>query len=175
MQQLRGVWDSKHLQLKPATQAVVAELVEIEKALGSRGFVGHDSEDKHLSYLTNNDVAYWVITPKNKQLMIGYVILQGLKGTLRNGSVELKRIALTERNQGYGQEIIELIKDISFNHLEAHRLWLAVFDNNDRAIHVYKREGFSVEGTLRECVRVEDDFASLVILSMLEPEYRAAS
>lgn len=168
---MKSVWETANLLLKPATQAVISDIVDIEKKLKSEGFFGGDSEDKHLTYLDNPDVAYWIITTKRHQL-IGYIILQGLRKTARHGSIELKRMALTETNQGFGGEVMDIIKKIAFEHFEAHRLWLDVFEHNERALHVYKREGFKVEGVLRDCIRENDSYISLVILSLLEPEYR---
>jgi diamine N-acetyltransferase len=46
-----------------------------------------------------------------------------------------------------------------------------VMDHNQRARALYESEGFHVEGTLRECVRVDGDFHSLIVLSMLRREY----
>jgi len=167
-------YETRHLQLKPATQGIISEVIEIEKQAGNAGFSGRDSEDKHLTYLTDNDVAYWVITPKNKPQIIGYVILKGLRRTFHHGSIELKRIALTETDQGYGQEILNQIKKIVFEELNAHRLWVTFYDHNERALHVYQREGFKQEGTLRESIKLPDDsYANLVVLSMLESEYKA--
>lgn len=170
---MKTSWETTNLLLKPATQGVISDIVEIEKRLKSEGFFGGDSEDKHLTYLDNPDVAYWIITTKRNQL-IGYIILQGLRKTARHGSVELKRMALTETNQGFGGEVMDMIKKIVFDHFEAHRLWLDVYAHNERAVHVYKRSGFIVEGTLRECIRKNDEFISLVIMSILEAEYRAS-
>lgn len=166
-------WETQNLLLKPATQGVIADIVEIEKKLKTAGFVASDSEDKHLGYLSNPDVVYWTVHTKRNQL-IGYIILRGLLRTARHGSIELKRMGLTETNQGLGGEVMDLLKRIVFDHFKAHRLWLDVYAHNERALHVYKREGFTVEGTLRDCLRENDSFISLVILAMLEPEYRSS-
>ena len=44
---------------------------------------------------------------------------------------------------------------------------------NTRALALYESEGFVEEGRLRESVRAGDGYESLVVMSMLEVEYRA--
>ena len=58
-----------------------------------------------------------------------------------------------------------------FERLNVHRLWLDVFETNQRARNLYESAGFQVEGTLRECLRTGEGFASLVVMSMLSSEY----
>jgi diamine N-acetyltransferase len=65
-----------------------------------------------------------------------------------------------------------LVKRAAFERFGTHRLWFDVMTHNQRARHVYQAEGFVEEGTMRECMKVGDKFVSLVIMSMLEDEYR---
>lgn len=103
---------------------------------------------------------------------IGYLILRGLDTPDR--CVELKRINVAERGRGLGRETLRLLKKLVFEDLRAHRLWLDVMAHNERACHLYLSEGFRPEGAMREAVRVGDRFVDLVLLSILEDEYRAA-
>jgi RimJ/RimL family protein N-acetyltransferase len=59
-----------------------------------------------------------------------------------------------------------------FDELSAHRIWLDVFPHNSRARHIYRSVGFVEEGVLRECVKHGDIYRSLVLMSMLESEYK---
>jgi RimJ/RimL family protein N-acetyltransferase len=67
---------------------------------------------------------------------------------------------------------VRAVKRFAFEEHQAHRLWLDVKAFNARARHLYASEGFVEEGVLRECLRGESRFDSLVILSMLASEYR---
>ena len=100
---------------------------------------------------------------------MGYLILAGLENA--NLSIELRRIVVTDKSKGYGKEALRLIKKLAFEQLKAHRLWLDVKGHNLRAKHIYEFEGFVVEGVLRECVKIEETFESLVVMSMLCSEY----
>jgi RimJ/RimL family protein N-acetyltransferase len=64
------------------------------------------------------------------------------------------------------------MKQVVFEQFHAHRLWLDVRDFNTRARALYESEGFVVEGTLRECQKWQGYYSSLVVLSILEEEWR---
>lgn len=100
---------------------------------------------------------------------IGYMILAGL--TNDNDCIELTRINISHKGRGYGKQAIRLIQKYVFHHLHAHRLWLDVKDFNDRAKHVYESSGFIAEGLLRECIKKNDAYESLIIMGILRNEY----
>ena len=88
-----------------------------------------------------------------------------------NQSIEFRRIVITEKEQGYGKAAVALVKELAFETYKAHRLWLDVKEQNHHARAVYEATGFTVEGTLRECLRAENGYDSLVIMSALQHEY----
>jgi RimJ/RimL family protein N-acetyltransferase len=55
--------------------------------------------------------------------------------------------------------------------LGAHRFWLDLKVRNTRAKALYDSEGFVVEGELRDAVKVAGGFDSLIVMSMLQPEF----
>ena len=68
---------------------------------------------------------------------------------------------------------LRVAKKVAFDDLGAHRLWLDVKTHNTRAKALYDSEGFVVEGLLRESVRTDSGFESLVVMSMLQSEFTA--
>jgi diamine N-acetyltransferase len=64
-----------------------------------------------------------------------------------------------------------MVKKLAFKTYNAHRLWLDVKAQNQRAQAVYKAAGFLIEGTLRECLKSEKKYESLIIMSILQQEY----
>jgi RimJ/RimL family protein N-acetyltransferase len=101
---------------------------------------------------------------------VGYVILAGLIDA--NQSVEFRRIVITDKGKGYGKQTVEHVKKLAFETYNAHRLWLDVKGQNHRAQAIYQVAGFVIEGTLRECLKSENGYDSLVIMSILQREYR---
>lgn len=76
------------------------------------------------------------------------------------------------RNKGIGLEMINATLNIAFNELNLHRVDLGVFDFNLSAIECYKKAGFIVEGSLRECRKMNEEYWSMLNMSILENEYR---
>lgn len=65
---------------------------------------------------------------------------------------------------------MEAVKQYCFGVLSAHRLWLDVLEENARARSLYESAGFVREGVLHECIKREDGFHSLVVMSILDSE-----
>ena len=101
----------------------------------------------------------------------GFVILQGCRNP--HASIELKRLVLQPKGLGYGRACVRLLAGMAFRDLGAHRFWLDVKSENERALGLYRSEGFVEEGRLRESVRSGAGFDSLIVMSLLEPEHRA--
>ena len=144
-------------------------VLSAEQSAENRSFVTIWSHEQHLDALNNEDLRSLIIENITDGSRVGYVILAGLADI--NRSIEFRRIVVTEKGKGYGREALRLVKQIAFKELKAHRLWLDVKEHNVRARHLYESEGFVAEGVLRECIKGEAGFESLVVMSMLSSEY----
>jgi diamine N-acetyltransferase len=102
---------------------------------------------------------------------LGYAILRGIGDPDPN--IELTRLVVAERGRGTGRSALRLLKHLAFEDLGAHRLWLDVVTANESARRLYISEGFVEEGILREAALRSSGFASLVVMSILEHEYRS--
>lgn len=126
------------------------------------------SPDEHLSNIKNPDKGYFMVESNQSQI-IGYIILSDLKSIHR--CIFLQRIVMDQPGKGQGKKALKLIMDKVFNEYQAHRFWLDVFEDNHRAISAYKSVGFKQEGKLREAFKREDEYHSMLIMSILETEY----
>jgi len=86
-------------------------------------------------------------------------------------AVELRRLAVTEKGRGYGRATLRAVARAAFEGHGAHRLWLDVKPHNERARALYRSEGFVEEGVLRDALLSGDRFESLVVMSLLRPEW----
>jgi RimJ/RimL family protein N-acetyltransferase len=105
--------------------------------------------------------------------LIGTCAFSQLDGD--NGSV-LFHITIGEPDcwgRGYGSEATALMLEHAFGPLGLHRVALAVFEYNERAIRAYRKVGFSVEGRSREAIWRGDRFWDEIQMSILEDEWRA--
>jgi diamine N-acetyltransferase len=119
------------------------------------------------------DFRHFIVEAGEGYASSGFIILQGCRNP--NHAVELKRMVLQIKGQGLGRTCVRLLAQMAFRDLGAHRFWLDVKASNERALDLYRREGFVEEGRLRESVRRGSGWDSRVVMSMLEPEYEAAA
>ncbi|HWN12180.1 MAG TPA: GNAT family protein [Pyrinomonadaceae bacterium] len=144
-------------------------VLSAEQSAENSSFVTVWAREQHLAALTSEDLSHLIIERVADGSRVGYIILAGLSDI--NRSIEFRRIVVTEKGQGHGREALRLVKQMAFQELKAHRLWLDVKEHNVRARHLYESEGFVAEGVLRECIKGEVGFESLVVMSMLFSEY----
>jgi len=114
--------------------------------------------------------------PSMSQLMIvrdgepvGHVLLAALGSSM---GVDLRRLVIAVPGQGIGSIALPMILDHCFGVLGTHRVWLDVLPSNDRARALYRRVGFREEGVLRDALRWPDGLHTLVLMAVLESEWR---
>ena len=146
-------------------------ILNAENSEENRHFVFLWSESQHRYALRDTNMAHFIVETSIEHRCVGYIILAGLSDP--NLNIELKRIVITEKSKGFGRSALKFIKDYAFEQLHTHRLWLDVIERNSRAKSLYESEGFCVEGVLRECLKTTDGYQSLILMSILEQEYRA--
>jgi diamine N-acetyltransferase len=160
------------MKFRSATQADIAQICALETLPEFRAMVGSWPEDQHMRMLADPDAVY-IVAEDQAGRVGGFAILQGLLSEHRQ--VELKRLVVRTPNQGMGRQLLAEVADRAFGEYSAHRLFLDVFVTNDRARHVYENFGFSKEGIMRDAIYRDGAYHSLVLMSLLETEYRCGS
>jgi RimJ/RimL family protein N-acetyltransferase len=90
-------------------------------------------------------------------------------------SARIGRVLVGEmenRNKGIGLQMVNHLLEIAFNKLHLHRIDLGVFDFNKSAIACYEKAGFIIEGKFRDCRKIDEQYWSLINMSILEEEYK---
>ena len=155
--------------LRPASTEDLPYILGLEQKFREMRLLGGNDLATHQRQISNPDCLYWIVEAEAGPA--GFVILRDIHSKDRN--VELQRIAVAQPGRGLGREILEAVMRRAFGELGAHRLWLDTYSDNSRAQHVYRSVGFSEEGVMRECKKWGDEYRSLVLMSILESEYRA--
>jgi len=158
------------VRLRPTTAGDLECVMRAERA---SPFVRHWPLERHLAAIAADDSAHWIVEAALERRPVGFAILLGVGS--QDAQACLQRIVVFEQGRGYGRAALREIKRIAFEEMGAHRLWLDVVEGNKRAERLYASEGFSVEGILREAFKHGDEYASLVVMSVLEHEHRAAA
>jgi putative acetyltransferase len=71
--------------------------------------------------------------------------------------------------RGIGQMLMDAALDLADNWWNLRRVELTVYADNDRAIRLYKRSGFEVEGTLREYVFRDGQYVDALTMARFHP------
>ena len=161
--------ETMNIRLRRTREDDLDFVLNAEQSAENRPFISVWTREQQLGALGSEGLSHLMIESIARCRRVGYIIMAGL--TDANGSVEFRRIVVTEKGKGYGREALRLVKDLTFGELQAHRLWLDVKEHNVRARHIYDSEGFLIEGVLRECIKAGTGFESLVLMSMLRHEY----
>jgi RimJ/RimL family protein N-acetyltransferase len=71
-----------------------------------------------------------------------------------------------ERGQGFGTAAVRLMLRRVIDELHLKRVHLAVFEDNEAAIRLYRRCGFAVEATLRNQVVKNGQFKNVILMGI---------
>jgi diamine N-acetyltransferase len=160
------------MRFRDATAADIPQICALERLPEFRTMVGLWPQEQHLKMLADPGAVYIVAEDQQGQIA-AFAILQGLGSEHR--SVELKRLVVGVPNQGTGRKLLTEVAERAFGEHRAHRLFLDVFVTNDRARDVYETFGFRKEGIMRDAIYRDGAYHSLVLMSLLESEYRSNS
>ena len=80
----------------------------------------------------------------------------------------------TVRERGYGRRLLTSILNQAFDG-GFQRIELEVFASNARAIRLYDRLGFVVEGRRRQLIKIDDRREDLILMGLLAEEARLLS
>ena len=75
-------------------------------------------------------------------------------------------------DKGFGTNAMRLLLKHGFENLNLHRLWLRVYEPNQRAVRAYEKAGFKLEGKFREGQFLEGKYVDVIIMSVLQTEWQ---
>ncbi len=157
------------IRLRPTMQSDLDFVLSLEQDPENLPFITPWERTQHEAAIRFPDFRHFIVEAGPDLDAAGFVILIGCRS--QHQSLELKRMVVQAKGQGTGRAALRVVKKVAFDDLGAHRLWLDVKKRNVRARALYESEGFVVEGELRESVRVQGGFESMILLSMLESEF----
>ncbi|MNC27998.1 Spermidine N(1)-acetyltransferase [compost metagenome] len=146
---------------------------EVRRLTGTQRHINKEQISAYIDRKAGDDSAVLLlIALKETDEVIGDIAIQDMDRG--NRTANLRRAIGEERhqNQGYGREALVLILDYGFGILNLHRIELEVYTFNSRAAHVYESVGFVREGVRRQTLFYNHEYHDVVMMSMLENEYR---
>jgi len=175
------VLQGEHVQLRPLQEQDFEAFCAWYSDDQVTGFLGmkplsRDKAKTMFNQLLNDpNGVYFGIIKKDDERIIGYVFLAHI---LKSHKVAREfGIVIGDKKfwgHGYGSETTKLMLEYGFKQLRLHRIELIVLDSNERALHMYRNQGFVEEGIQREARLVEDKWHDVISLGILEKEYMRA-
>ena len=112
----------------------------------------------------------FAIREKGDLRLLGHVHISNIQPTCRSADIGLGIGLGSDRGQGYGGEALTLAVSYCWRELNLQRVGLTVLSHNPRAMRLYERLGFQVEGRLRRATHVDGQFHDVIVMSILRPE-----
>lgn len=106
-----------------------------------------------------------------EEVRIGYTNLHQIN--LRHRTAVLA-IMLDPDNQGkgYAEEVVRSIIDYGFNQLNLNKITLDVVDYNEKAVHIYEKVGFKVEGKKEQQYFIQGKYHTSLAMGLLRENYQ---
>lgn len=129
----------------------------------------------HLEWFRNiqsrSDVAIFGIRRIADDSLIGSCQLHSINPIHRSAELQIRIGRKDAQGSGIGTEACDLLLQHAFQDLSLRRVYLHVFETNERAIGLYNRSGFKVEGMLRQAAFIDGQWVNVVMMAILREEY----
>lgn len=114
---------------------------QLEQAPDTKQFVLPYSETEHAHNILNSSFVYLRILDAGE--LVGFFIL--VLDSEPN-SVEFRRVVVSDKGKGVGQSAITAMEQFCRTQLQRTRVWLDVFEYNNRGRHIYEKLGYERYG-----------------------------
>lgn len=132
------------------------------------------SREEHLNYYHNQcetgNIIQFIMSTKNDNIPFGCVFLKNVKDS--NSKAEYGIFIGYEEmmSNGLGSEACKRITEFAFEELNLHKVYLRVFENNERAIKSYKNAGYEIEGTFKDDEKINGEYVSVIFMGKINPK-----
>jgi ribosomal-protein-alanine N-acetyltransferase len=145
---------------------------EVRRTLNQYRPMSLHEEEEFLAKITQSehDLGLGIVVKAGDKL-VGSTGLNRMDFKNRHASFGISIGDKSEWGKGHGTEATSLIVRHGFETLNLNRIWLYVFEDNPRAIHVYEKVGFKREGILRQDRFHEGHYWDTILMSILREEW----
>lgn len=120
----------------------------------------------------NDGKENFVFACRTAQETIGLLTLSALDPIAGNAELGIMIAEKKDRGKGWASQACRLIMDYAFGELRLHRLYVRVAVDNLPSLKLFQALGFIEEGRMREVMRRGHRYLDLILLGLLEDEYR---
>lgn len=165
---MKQLFKTSRLRVREAKETDIDFIMSQESHIDNCSFVFQESYEIHVKQMESKQLGLWMIEKIKNEEPVGFMLVNIDKDS---EVMELRRIAISEKRDGFGEEIIKGLMGYAFDAIGMNRFWLDVFTDNIRGIALYKKLGMVYEGTLRESHKDQNGYRSQMVFSLLKREY----
>ena len=147
--------------------------IEVTKYLSSFIFpVSRMEEEKYLEKMMNrNDKQKNLVIETKEGNYIGQITLDNIDWKNRNAELGIVIGNKEYWGKGYGTDAIKILLDHTFNEINLYKVYLRVFDYNQRGVRCYEKCGFKEEGRLRKGQFYGGKYYDVILMGILKDEF----
>ncbi|SFE43110.1 Protein N-acetyltransferase, RimJ/RimL family [Peptostreptococcaceae bacterium pGA-8] len=162
--------ETERMNIAEAKENEINTIIQIESRKDTRDFLWIGTYEEHLNEINDPNHLLLIFKEKLDNRVVGYALIRlGFKSEI----FEIRRIAITEKRQGYGREAMQALIKHAFEEMNMNRLWLDVYPDNLFGIALYEGLGMHRDGILRQNYKAERGYLDQIIYSILREEYFA--
>ena len=162
--------EGQRLKLRRAKMADLNYIMALQFAPENLKFIVPFDADYHRKIINSDgsEKSDVIVEETDTGLAAGYFMLREMDSPC----IEFTHVIIGKKGLGYGLEALKLLMKWSFEVKKFHRIWIDCKDYNSIALHLYESSGFVREGVLREIILTDGVYENLIVLGMLDREYR---
>ncbi|OIJ19444.1 GNAT family N-acetyltransferase [Anaerobacillus alkalidiazotrophicus] len=107
----------------------------------------------------------------NDEELVGWIHLSNI--VQEHGRAEIGILMSPDyRGHGYGKSAMKQMIEMGFNQLRLNKIYLTTRGINERAIALYKKLGFILEGSLRQHSFIDGKYVDTIFMGLLLQDWR---
>jgi RimJ/RimL family protein N-acetyltransferase len=147
---------------------------DVTRYLTLRYPMARQEEERWLNNRPPNDFANTVLAIETKDgVHIGNIGLHEGQPENRKAALGIMIGDKDYWSNGYGSDAIVTLLRFAFHEVNMNRVWLHVYEFNERAIACYRRCGFVEEGRLRQNTYQDGRYWDTITMGILRAEFDA--
>lgn len=159
---------TKRMIIEEAGVSDISTIIELESHKDNRDYLWIGTEEEHKEEIADPNHLLLIFREKTDNRTVGYALV---RLNPKSEVFELRRIAISEKGQGYGREAMNALFKLAFETMKINRFWLDVYPDNAIGIKLYESLGMHRDGVLRQNYKAERGYLDQIIYSMLRSEY----
>ncbi len=131
------------IEIRKAKIEELDKLYEIGTQEHSKPYLGTKTMDDYKREFVDKSTTYLSIVNISNNIL-GYMILFQDQ---RKNSIQLKRILISKESFGIGQKALTKLEQFCIDTMSIKRIYLDVYDDNYKAIHIYEKLDYQLINT----------------------------